>query len=68
VFSLLKAIKSMIQQTRLIMGTTPIRHPIPHVKSPPIIEVPDHPRSMSILTIPEMRKNVFDICNSDGIG
>jgi hypothetical protein len=42
-------------------------HPRPQENAPPMtVEVPQ-PRNPSMLIIPETRKKVFAVCNSDGM-
>ncbi len=44
-----------------------MRQPAPHVAIPPItVDVP-HPRNHSMFNIPDTRKKVLAVCNSDGI-
>lgn len=66
-FSLLYAMKSIMQLIILTTGMIPMRHPTPHVAIPPRIVEPPQPRNPSTLMIPDIKKNVFAVCSSVGI-
>lgn len=59
--------KSIIQLIIFNTGKHPKKHPIPHEAIPPtIVEVPQ-PRNPNMFNIPDIRKKVFAVCNSDGM-
>lgn len=59
--------KSIMQLTTFITGRKPTRHPTPQVAMPPIIVDVPQPKKPSMFNIPETRKKVLAVCNSDGI-